>query len=322
MPLLDRFKKPVKKEAVKSDPFGSLEMQKKRFDAAKEFLGILQEKFFSADGKVHAGTTLSIAAWMAGTSLYRSMSYKQNIPPGTIMLSEEINKAWPELLNLFLYYCQRSGIELKPEQWVTKTPDEYKPQMEMLEAQKQFQDIYNAIMKRYDLDYLDGARAGMIVCSIVFQHHCTVARDIDLNVAAGIMSMGIVAGAKTVPPPLGSGDKPKTKEGRLVLGEDDAAIQDALAHGGIFIDPGPEIVRMLQQSNIDPYLIYEQAMLSEIKKRISRIDFIKVDVDQLFKDWSGKSAAQAPTYVRLIFWLKNNADGYGYQQAGNSWVLK
>ena len=106
------------------------------------------------------------------------------------------------------------------------------------------------------------------------------------------------------------------------MGEDDVAIQDALDHGGIFIDPGPQIVSMLQQSNIDPYLIYEQAMLAQIKKRIARIDFIKADVDQLFKDWSAKPAAQAPIYVRLIFWLKNNADGYGYKQAGNSWVLK
>lgn len=322
MPFFNLFKKSPKNEPARSDPFGSPEMQKKRYEAAMEFLGVLQEAFLSPDGRGHAGTILAVAAWMTGTSLYRSMNYKQNPPPGTIMLSEEVNEAWPELLNLFRYYCKRSGIDLDPKQWVTDTPAEHKPHMDVTQAQERFQDQYNEIMKKHGLDYLDGARAGVIVCSIVFQHICTVAKDMDLNLAAGIVSMGIVVGAKSVPPALGSGNKRKgTNKDRLVLGEDQVAIQEALDHGGVFIDLAPEIRKMLEQSNIDPYLIYEEAMLAQMKKKISRIDFVKADVDELFKEWNGKPAAQTPIYVRLVFWLKLNAAAYGYIQSGNSWIL-
>jgi len=109
--------------------------------------------------------------------------------------------------------------------------------------------------------------------------------------------------------------------GRLVLGEMDAAIQEALDHGGLFIDPGREVVRILQQKNIDPYMIYEQALQQQIEARIPRIDFVKADVDRLFDEWKQKPE-QAPIHVRLLIWLKINAESKGYQQSGNSWISK
>jgi len=169
----------------------------------------------------------------------------------------------------------------------------------------------------------------MIACSMVFLHACTVAKDIDPDVAAGIVAMGIVEGAKTAPPPLGSRTPPhnpsieKEKNNqRLVLGEQDAAIQEALDHGGIFIDLNPEVLRMLQAGNIDPYIIYEKAMLKQIEEKIPRIDFVKAEVDQLFVHWKSKPDPQMPIHVRLIMWLKKNASAHGYEQSGNSWILK
>lgn len=330
MPLFNLFKKPPKEEPVSNDPFGSPEMQKKRYDAAIEFLGVIQESVLSADGKAHAGTVLSAAAWLAGTSLYRSLNYKHNSPPGTVILSDEVNEEWPKLMNLFMHYCHRSGFALKPDELVVKTPDEHKPQMEILQVQERFQDQHNEVMKKHGLDYLEGARASMIVCSVIFQYHCATARDIAPAIAAGIVAMGIVTGAKTVPPPLGSdgsavrtnaSESPKRLENRLVLGEQDAAIQDALDHGGVFIDLNPEVLRRLQESNIDPYVIYERAMLQNIEERISRIDFVRADVDKLYDEWKSKSHSNAPIHVRLILWLKNNASTYSYEQNGNSWVL-
>ena len=44
MPFSDLFKKSPKKEPDKKDPFGTPEMQKKRHDAAMEFVKIFQEK--------------------------------------------------------------------------------------------------------------------------------------------------------------------------------------------------------------------------------------------------------------------------------------
>jgi hypothetical protein len=57
-------------------------------------------------------------------------------------------------------------------------------------------------MKKHGFDYLDGARAGIVLCSILFHHHCTLVKDIEPGVAAGLVAQGILEAAKTVPPPL------------------------------------------------------------------------------------------------------------------------
>jgi hypothetical protein len=157
--------------------------------------------------------------------------------------------------------------------------------------------------------------------------------------------MGIVEGAKTAPPPLksesspaagGTINKEKMTEifesvlkssvdgsgDRLVLGEGMNAMQDALANGGKYVLIHPAVVSQLQQVGIDPYYVYESAMRLQIKLKISRIDFVKADVDKLFKQWRGKPEKQMPIHVRLIAWLKENAGANGYVQSGNSWVLK
>ncbi|RPJ25165.1 MAG: hypothetical protein EHM33_15485 [Chloroflexi bacterium] len=347
MSLFNLFKKSPKREPARDDPFGSPELQKRRHAAAMEFLSILQANFFSPDGKVHAGTALAAAAWLAGTSLYRSLNYKHEPAPGTVVLSKEVNEEGSKLLNLFMYYCQRNGIALKPDQLVLKTPDEHRPQMEILQVQEKFQDQYNAIMKKHGLDYLDGAKAGIIVCSIIFQYQCTRARDIDPTIAAGIVSMGIVTGAKTTPPPLKSessatpvsGDQGQNNQfadilrsiaqnsidgsgARLVLGEGMTPMQEALSQGGKYILVHPEVVNQLKQNNIDPFLVYEAAMRIEITSKIPQIDFIGANVDELLQAWSGKPEEQAPIHVRQALWLQKNAGGLGYEKSGNSWKLK
>src|SRR5512145_695978 len=124
MPLSDLFKKsprkepvqPPRKEAVKSpatgDSLHSPEMQKKRYDAAMEFLKYFQERIPLVGGKPHAGTVLAVAARLAGSSLYRSLNYKGDINPGVVVLSEEVNEAWPQLMNLFAFYCEHNGMDV------------------------------------------------------------------------------------------------------------------------------------------------------------------------------------------------------------------
>ena len=54
-------------------------------------------------------------------------------------------------------------------------------------------------------------------------------------------------------------------------------------------------------------------MLNKIEAKIGRIDFVKANVDKIFREWQGRSSAQAPIHVRLVLWLKNNASTYGYE---------
>jgi len=80
-------------------------------------------------------------------------------------------------------------------------PDFFKPQVEMLYVQRELQDQYNAVMKRHGFEYLDGARAGIILCSILIQQYHG-AKMIDSQAAAGIVAEKILEAAKTLPPPL------------------------------------------------------------------------------------------------------------------------
>ncbi len=335
MPLSDLFKKQPKKEpdraeinrAIKpstDETFLSPEMQKKRYDAALEFVTAFQEKIPLVGGKPHAGTVLAIGARLAGTSLFRFVNQKE-FTPGVVVLSEEINQAWPQLMNLFALYCKQNGVDIMSKPMITKFPEQDKPRIDVEQILAEYQDQYHEIMKKHGLDYLNSARAGMIVCSILFEHHTKKVKDIDPFVAAGIVAMGVVEGVKTAPPPFGTPSKLPQKENisnRLILGERDAVIHEHQNNGGTYIDPNPGVLRTLQSGNIDPYIIYEKAMLQQIEAKIPRIDFVKVDVNKTFEEWKSKPQAEAPIYVRLILWLKSNASSYGYEQSGNSWVRK
>lgn len=361
MPLLDLFKKKSKNvpaqvssqkpvAATKDNSFLSPEIQKKRYDAAMEFVAALQERTPLLRGKPHAGTVLAVAGRLAGSSLFRSLNYKdQEIKPGTVVLSEEVNEAWPQLMNQFAFYCKQNGVDVMSKPMVTDFPEQHKPLMSVEQVLAEYQDQYHEIMKKHGLDYLQGAWAGMVVASIVFEYQCKKAKDIDPFVATGIVAMGVVEGAKTVPPALKSGVVspapttggviPKKEQiaeiltsvvksstngsgTRLVLGEGMDAMQEAIANGGKYVLVHPAVVEQLQLSSIDPYYVYETALRIELKLKISRVDFVKADVDNLFESWRGKPEKQTPIHIRLIGWLKNNAAAHGYVQSGNSWIRK
>ena len=336
------FNKSPKKESSTENPLGTPEMQKKRYDAAMGFLNIFQQRMPLVDGKPHAGTVLSITSRLAGTSLYRSFNFNNNAAPGVVVLSEEANRAYPQLLNLFAFYCKQNGIDVMAKPMVTQFPDKDKPLMDTGQVLQEYQDKYHEIMKQHGLDYLESARAGMIVSSVVFQFH-NKARDIDPYVATGIVAMGVVEGAKTAPPPLKSEtSSPPAAENnqliellrsiaanqtngsgqRLVIGEGMQSMAEALTNGGKYILLHPEVESKLKQNNIDPYLVYEVAMRIEIEGKIPQIDFMSGNADELIQSWRGKPQEQLPIHIRQLLWLAANASGFGYEQHGNRWQLK
>ena len=357
MPLFDVFKKSNKKEPPQREPNGdtgksdqeklflSPERQKKRYEAAMEFIKFFQEKTPLVNGRPHAGTVISVAARLAGTSLFRAIN-KKDFPPEVVVLSDEVNEAYPKLLNMFAYYCKQNGVDVMAKPVISEFPEKDKPLMELAQVQAEYQDQYNEIMKKHGLDYLEGAWAGMIVCSIVFNYHCIANKDIDPYVATGIVAMGVIAGAKTSPAPLNPGGSPakpddEVKEDqnaklirtiaesslggsgtRLFFGERRAAVQEALDHNGKFVLVHPEVESKLIEKNFDPYVVYVAALIIEMQAKISQIDFVGGNVDALLQAWSGKPENEAPIHVRQALWLQMNASGLGYEKSGNSWKLK
>jgi hypothetical protein len=360
MPLFDLFKKSPKNEPVQTPPTGTgkppskadslldPEMQKKRYAAAMEFVDALKEKTPLVGGFPHAGTVLAVSARLAGSSLYRALNDKKDIAPGVIVLSEQVNEAWPQLLNQFAFYCKQYGLDVMSKPLVTEFPEQHQPRMSAEEILTEYQDQYHEIMKKHGLDYLEGARAGMIIASYFFEYFCKQAKVIDSFMATGIVAMGIVEGAKTTPPALGqaapkaastSGSIPENSQvfdlissiarnstdgsgNRLLLGEGMTPMQEALSNGGRYILVHPEILKKLKESNIDAFLIYTSALQAQIAAKIPQIDFVGGNVDELVMAWSRKPEAEAPIHVRQIQWMKANARAHGYEQSGNSWILK
>lgn len=358
MPLFDFFKKSDNKPAKSTskgqekgsqpatdNPFSSPEQNKKRYEAAMDFLQFFQEKTPLLNGRPHAGTVISIGARLAGTSLFRAIN-KKDVAPGAVVLSEEVNQAYPQLLNMFAYFCKQNGIDVMAKPLVQEIPEQDKPLMELAQVRSEYQKEYALIMKKHGLDELESARTGMVVCSMLFNYHCVKNKDIDPYVATGIVAMGVVEGAKTSPVPLKSENQTKTSNEdeketeaaeliktiadssisgsgeRLVLGEKFKAMKEAMDNGGKYILAHPEVENKLQQSGIDPYIVYHTALTQELESKISRIDSVDTDLDSLVKEWEEKPQDQAPLHVRQLLWLKANAEKYGYQQTGNSWKLK
>jgi hypothetical protein len=351
MPFFDLFKKSPKKEpggpTSRDASLFSPEMQKKRHDAAMEFIALFQEKTPLLHGRPHAGTVLAVPARLAGSSLYRALSYNKEIAPGTVVLSEEVNQAWPQLLHLFAFYCKQNGLDVMSKPPVTVFPEQNKPLMNVEQVLTAYQDEYLGIMQKHGLDYLEGARAGMIISSIVFEYHYKKAKDIDPFVAAGIVALGVVEGAKTTPPPLKptrtappspSEQKPESSElsdliltiarnstggggTRLVLGEGMSPMQEALSNGGKYILVHPEVLRKLTESQVDVFLVYEAALRLETAAKMPRIDFVGGNVDVLLQQWHGKAPVATPLHVRQVQWLQSKAPELGYERNGNSWIF-
>ena len=80
-------------------------------------------------------------------------------------------------------------------------PRWFRPQVEMIDVQSKLQEQYNTVMKKYDFDYLEGARVGIILCSMLIQQYSR-AGLIDSDAAMGVVAQGIFEAARTVPPAL------------------------------------------------------------------------------------------------------------------------
>ena len=173
-------------------------------EAALEFLPSLKEKLIASDGTLHTGTMLSASAWLTGTSLYRSFGFQHDLPPGTTIKSDEMNPEWESLMYMFEQYnFEKTDIPIGQFLMAALTaPDSLKPQVEMSFVQKELQGQYNTIMKKHGFDYLDGARAGVVLCSIFFQQYCLANKIMDPEIAAGFVAQGILEAAKTVPPSI------------------------------------------------------------------------------------------------------------------------
>ncbi len=186
----------------KSSPEGlsekAYEIAKRRQAAAIELVTMLEDQYESAF-RSHAGTLLRAAAWLTGTSLYRSLGLANDVPPGSPVLSEGSDQEGLKLMKVFMFLVDKDGIKLRPDDYAVEIPSDDEPRMQILEVQQRFQVSYNQIMERHEFDYLEGAKTGAVACARLVKLHCLYRRDLEPAVAASTVSIGFVEGSKTAP---------------------------------------------------------------------------------------------------------------------------
>lgn len=169
-------------------------------EAALEFLSVLSAKLAAPDGSLHAGTMLSAAAWLTGTSLYRSFHFKEDAPAGTIIKSNEVNKQWESLMYLLEQYNFQK-VDIPVGRLIMagmSAPEAFQSRVDMNYVQRELESSYQAVMKKHGFDDLDGARVGIILCTLLIQKYAAE-KSIDLQAAAGIVAEKVLEAAKTVP---------------------------------------------------------------------------------------------------------------------------
>jgi hypothetical protein len=178
----------------------AFEIAKRRQAAAAALLKLFEEH--ETTFGAHVGTVLYAAAWLAGTSLYRSLGYQQEFEPGVVVLSEEANQQIPALMKVFMFLLDKDGLKLKPDGFIARIPPELSPHKTLLQIQEEFQDRYNEIMKEHGFDFMEGAKTGAVVCELLVKLYALRRKDVEPNLAASIVSLGFVEGAKTAPAAL------------------------------------------------------------------------------------------------------------------------
>lgn len=178
----------------------ALEIAKRRQAAAVEVLRLLEKQLDPA-AAAHPETVLHAAAWLAGTSLYRSFGYPDEPAPDSMTLSEKANQEWPKLMKVFLVLVKKDGLKLTPNPLTSPYPGEHDPKKSIREIRQEFEDAYDGIMRRHDFDYAEGGRTGAVTCAMLFKAYCVRRKDLDPALAAGIVQMGLIEGTKTAPEP-------------------------------------------------------------------------------------------------------------------------
>ena len=141
--------------SVKEDSVFLPENLKRTHEGALEILSLLSAKFRAQDGSPHAPTILFTAAWLTGTSLYRSLQDERISLPGTIVTLQDLNREWDSLVYLLEEYTlQRSNVPIgRIVLAAMAVPSSFKPQIGVSDVQGELRAQYTSLMKKHGFDF-------------------------------------------------------------------------------------------------------------------------------------------------------------------------
>ena len=184
------------------EPKGSLEglsekayeIARRRQAAAIETVTMLEDHYETVF-ESRAASLLQAAAWLAGYSLRRSFESDGHGEGDSPAANSESNEQL-RLMKAFMFLVDKYGIKLKANDYATEIPPEHKIYLSPEEIEGKFVAPYDEIMQKHGFDYADGARTGAVVCARLVRLHCANRKDLEPQVAASIVTMGLMEGDK------------------------------------------------------------------------------------------------------------------------------
>lgn len=170
------------------------EIAKRRQAAANDAVSMLEDQYEAAFAG-HAGSVLHTAAWLTGNSLRRHFESDggsaSGAAPETAQSNEEL-----KLIKVFVFLVDKYGIKLKPNDYETEVPPHHQTRVSPDVIAEKFVSRYDEIMEQHGFDLAEGARTGAVVCARLVKLHCANRNDLEPQVAASIVTTGIVEGGK------------------------------------------------------------------------------------------------------------------------------
>jgi hypothetical protein len=170
-----------------------------QLDAANEFARETVTSF-ETDNVLDAGTAIAGAARMAGTFLFRSFRLPvTNLQPGTVVLSEEANEQWPQLIQVLGGMLVHLGTSLDPAELGGAPPPEQQAKLSLLDSQRRLEPGYVGIRARHGLSLHQAAESAAAAAALLIHHY---AEAFDPHLAFDLAVYGFIEGAKTAPDPV------------------------------------------------------------------------------------------------------------------------
>ena len=175
---------------------------------AGEFVDLVASKLGSGRA-VHSETAIASTARLAGSLLFRSFNLDTSSnDPGTVVLSNQANDEFPQLIGIMSTMLEHFGISLNQNILGGVSLDRgIATELSLVESLELLQEDAIRISSNNGLDLKEAAQAAAMATAFVVKE-CLV--NLGLEVCYNIATYSFIEGCKTVPPEIGAKSAPST----------------------------------------------------------------------------------------------------------------
>ncbi len=172
-----------------------MEDQAAILEAAKFFNDTARKTLGQVSGLTVETLVISIARY-AGSSMYRSFDYEQNMEPGSTVLSDAANAYGSKLMNTIFSVLNQLGSPFAEENIRAEYATNQFSQLSFKESVEKLAPFFNKYSELAALSHRSSAYAAAIATAIIL-HDC---KDlIPLEKTVSIAVYGLMEGIKTAP---------------------------------------------------------------------------------------------------------------------------